>query len=206
MALTTKMYHVFGGRFRERRMEWVVHEFGDCQNVLDIGGEPPTWKGFRPASLTLLNLDTRPLDLDASVAYIQGDGRALPAPDGAFDLTFSNSVIEHVGSLDDQRRFAQEMQRVGRRVYCQTPNKWFPVETHSLGLLLHWLPETWLSAVAYRYLTLQGWRTKPTLKECVARLRAVRLLTRRELTAMFPGCHIRTERFLGLAKSFIAWR
>ncbi len=141
-----------------------------------------------------------------SVAYIQSDGCRLPGADGAFDLAYSNSVIEHVVSLDGQRRFAQEMRRVGRRVYCQTPNKWFPIETHSLGLLLHWLPETWLSPVIYRYLTLQGWRTKPTRQECVARFQSVRHLTRRELTAMFPGCHIRTERFLGLPKSFVAWR
>jgi hypothetical protein len=206
MALTTKIYRVFGARFRNRRMEWLVREFGDCQSVLDIGGEPSTWQDFRPPSLTLLNVGTRPLDLDTSVAYIQGDGGRLPGADGAFDLAYSNSVIEHVVSLDGQRRFAQEMRRVGRRVYCQTPNKWFPIETHSLGLLLHWLPETWLSPVIYRYLTLQGWRTKPTRQECVARFQSVRHLTRRELTAMFPGCHIRTERFLGLPKSFVAWR
>jgi hypothetical protein len=206
MALATKIYRVFGARFRKRRMEWLVREFSDCQSILDIGGEAPTWQDFRPSNLTLLNVGTRPLDLEASVSYLQGDGRALPAADGAFDLAYSNSVIEHVGSLEDQRRFAQEMQRVGRRVYCQTPNKWFPLETHSLGLLLHWLPGAWQSPVFYRYLTLQGWRIKPTRQECMACIRSVRHLTRRELAAMFPGCHIRTERFLGLPKSFIAWR
>ncbi len=206
MALTTELYRFFGIRFRKRRMEWFVREFGDCQTILDIGGEAPTWQDFRPFSLTILNLGARPPDLSATVAYIQADGRDLPAANGAFDLAYSNSVIEHVGSLNDQRRFAQEMQRVGRRVYCQTPNKWFPVETHSLGVPLHWLPETWISPIAYRYLTLQGWRTRPTRQECVERLRSVRHLTRRELKSIFPGCLIRTEWFLGLPKSFIAWR
>ncbi len=104
MALTTTLYHIFGTRFRKHRMAWFVREFADCKNVLDIGGEPPTWRSYRPPRLTLLNVGERPSDLDASVSYIQGDGRALPVADAAFDLAFSNSVIEHVGSLDDQCR------------------------------------------------------------------------------------------------------
>ena len=205
MAITTWLYRVVGSRFRKRRMKWFVREFRPCQNVVDVGGEAHTWREYRPVRVVLLNVEKRPPDLDG-LAYVQGDGRALPFPDQAFDLAYSNSVIEHVGDLNAQRRFASELQRVGRRVYCQTPNKWFPVETHSLGLLLHWFPETRLLAWVYRYLSLQGRRVKPTPEECLARMRSVHLLTRKELAALFPGHHIRTERFAGLAKSFIAWR
>ena len=72
-----------------------------------------------------------------------GDGRALPFRDEAFDVVFSNSVIEHVGDAASQRRFAREVARVGRAYWVQTPNRWFPVEQHLLTPLVHWLPKSW---------------------------------------------------------------
>ena len=206
MALTTVLYRLLGSRFRKRRMAWFKREFASAQNVLDVGGELETWHSYRPPRLVLLNVGMRPAQFDQSISYIQADGCALPLHDAAADVAFSNSVIEHVGSIENQRRFAQEMQRVGRRYYCQTPNKWFPLDTHSLGLLVHWLPESWISHLAYRYLTLQGWRTRPSREESLSSMRSVRHLSRTELVALFPGCSIRKERFLGMTKSFVAWR
>ena len=43
---------------------------------------------------------------------VQADGRELPFADGAFDLGFSNAVVEHVGGRDEQRRFVHELCRV----------------------------------------------------------------------------------------------
>ncbi len=60
-------------------------------------------------------------------------------PDGSFDLVFSNSVID-VGDLHAQRQFANKMLRVGKRVYCQTLNRWFPVEPCLIAVFIHWLP------------------------------------------------------------------
>lgn len=75
------------------------------------------------------------------VAYVQADGCALPFADGAFDLYFSNAVIEHVGCRDRQRAFVAEAVRVARRVFLTTPNRWFPLEVHTRLPLVHWLPE-----------------------------------------------------------------
>ncbi len=75
------------------------------------------------------------------VAYVQGDACALPFDDGAFDIVFSNAVIEHVGDVERQRLFVSEALRVGRRVFLTTPNRWFPVELHTRLPLVHWLPE-----------------------------------------------------------------
>ncbi|MBA2385086.1 MAG: class I SAM-dependent methyltransferase [Actinobacteria bacterium] len=76
-----------------------------------------------------------------AVAYVQGDALDLPFQDGAFDVAFSNAVIEHVGGRDAQRRFVVEALRVARRVFVTTPNRWFPVEVHTRLPLVHWLPD-----------------------------------------------------------------
>jgi SAM-dependent methyltransferase len=75
------------------------------------------------------------------VRAVRADGRDLPFADGAFDLGFSNAVVEHVaGSRDGQRRFVHELCRVARRVFVTTPNRWFPLEVHTLLPFVHWLP------------------------------------------------------------------
>jgi SAM-dependent methyltransferase len=76
-----------------------------------------------------------------SIPYVKGDALALPFEDGAFDIAFSNAVIEHVGGPDEQRRFVAEALRVARRAFVTTPNRWFPLEVHTRLPLVHWLPE-----------------------------------------------------------------
>ena len=107
------------------------------------------------------------------IPYVQGDACALPFEDGAFDVVFSNAVIEHVGGRDRQRRLVSEALRVGRRVFVTTPNRRFPVEVHTRLPLVHWLPDS-LSHPIYRALGK-------------AEATDVRLLTRRSLAALFPG-------------------
>jgi hypothetical protein len=75
------------------------------------------------------------------VTYRRADGRALPFPDGSFDFAHSSAVIEHVGSRDNQTQLLKELWRVCRKgIFVTTPNRWFPVEFHSLIPVLHWLP------------------------------------------------------------------
>ena len=76
-----------------------------------------------------------------AVTYVQGDALDLPFADGAFDVVFSNAVIEHVGGREAQRRFVEETLRVARRAFVTTPNRWFPVEVHTRLPLVHWLPD-----------------------------------------------------------------
>lgn len=75
------------------------------------------------------------------VTAVQADGRDLPFADGSFDLGFSNAVVEHVaGGREGQRRFVHELCRVAGRVFVTTPNRYFPLEVHSLLPFAHWLP------------------------------------------------------------------
>jgi hypothetical protein len=75
------------------------------------------------------------------VRAVRADGRNLPFADGEFDVGFSNAVVEHVeGGRAGQRRFVGELCRVARRVFVTTPNRWFPVDPHTLLPFAHWLP------------------------------------------------------------------
>ena len=76
------------------------------------------------------------------LTFRRADGRALPFPDASFDVVHSSAVLEHVGSADNQATFVSELVRVARRVvFLTTPNRWFPVEFHTVLPLLHWLPK-----------------------------------------------------------------
>ncbi len=77
------------------------------------------------------------------VRFVRGDGRALPFPDRSFDYVHSSAVLEHVGSAARQADFVRELARVARRgIFVTTPNRWFPVEFHTVLPLVHWLPKT----------------------------------------------------------------
>jgi SAM-dependent methyltransferase len=108
-----------------------------------------------------------------AIRYVQGDACALPFEDGAFDIVFSNAVVEHVGDRSRQRALASEAVRVGRKVFVTTPNRWFPVEVHTRLPLVHWLPDS-LAHRAYRALGKE-FATENNL------------LSRRELASLFPG-------------------
>jgi hypothetical protein len=76
-----------------------------------------------------------------AVRAVQADGRELPFADGEFDLGFSNAVVEHVaGGREGQRQFVHELCRVARSVFVTTPNRFFPLEVHTLVPFAHWLP------------------------------------------------------------------
>jgi SAM-dependent methyltransferase len=75
------------------------------------------------------------------VRAVRADGRELPFADGEFDVGFSNAVVEHVsGGREGQRQFVRELCRVSKRVFVTTPNRWFPLEVHTLLPFVHWLP------------------------------------------------------------------
>src|SRR5580765_7705811 len=61
------------------------------------------------------------------IEAVQADGRDLPFADAAFDLGFSNAVVEHVAGRGEQQRFVHELCRVSQRVFVTTPNRFFPL-------------------------------------------------------------------------------
>ena len=80
--------------------------------------------------------------------------RRLPWPDARFDLVVVVGVVEHLPARN-RRTQVDEYYRVlapgGHIAILDTPNRLFPLETHSIGLpLVQWLP----SRLAYAYARL----------------------------------------------------
>ena len=72
-------------------------------------------------------------------------------------MAFSNSVIEHIPP-PLQQDFANEISRVARRYFVQTPNRYFPIEPHYQFPFFQFLPRSLRQALNRRF-TL-GWQAK----------------------------------------------
>ncbi len=204
-ATMNRVYSALNTRFRRRRMRDFERrmELSDGVSVLDVGGTPTIWSfvSCRP-KLTILNLG--PSDSADDALEVIGDGTRLPFADQCFDIVFSNSVIEHVGSAENQRKFAEEIRRVGHRVYVETPNRWFPVDPHLLTPMIHFLPRDWQRKLV-RNFTVWGLITRPSPNQVDSFIDTTRLLDATEMQQLFPRCHLDRERFARLTKSLIAW-
>jgi len=206
----SRVYGLFLPFFRRRRgrMFLDLMKPAAAERILDVGGYHWFWAMIECANTVVcLNLDipADPGPVPSRFSYVKGDGTRLPYADGAFDIAFSNSVIEHLGTYENQVRFANEIRRVGRRYWVQTPNRRFFIEPHLVTPLIHFLPRAWQRRLL-RWFTVWGLGTKPTPAQVDAFMEEIRLLTEAEMRALFPDAEIRSERFLGFKKSFIAIR
>ncbi len=204
------LYKVFLPYFRGKRLK----QFNTLLTprpedlMLDVGGYPWVWegKGF-PGRIILSNL-TFPAEIASAFPkdpMVVADGMRLPFEDRSVDIVFSNSVIEHLHSFENQKRFAAELSRVGRRLWIQTPARWFWVEPHLMTPFVHFLPKS-IQRHLLRYLSVWGLVKKPSQAEVDAFLAEVRLLSYAEMCQLYPDCKIVRERVLGFTKSFIAVR
>jgi len=179
-------------------------DVSDRTTILDIGGGHFNWELIdQHPNVTMLNLKAQEASTQRPTRWVIGDARALPFRDGAFDIAYSNSVIEHLGGIHSQLAFAAEVARVGRRFYVQTPNRRFPVEAHYLTPFLHYLPKS-VQIRLVRNFTVWGIMLRPSKEQVRELVQELRLLGRPELVQLFPTANIISERVLWLHKSFIA--
>lgn len=211
--------------WRSKRM-LLFEEMIDPQQqdvLLDVGGHPSTWVN-RPQitkRIDCLNLhriqwptetesEYLPNPTDAANEYrittIPGDGCALNYSDESYDILFSNSVIEHVGGWEQQRAFASEARRVGKKIWVQTPAFECPLEPHFLAPFVHWLPVA-IRRLVTRWFTPWGWFNRPSQAITDRTIEHTRLLTKRQMQELFPDCKILTESLIWfIPKSYIAYR
>lgn len=114
-----------------------------------VGGRPDYWANIgieRIARIELINRADDELNQDfpgkvpeGFFLRNRGDARSLTGyGDKSVDLVHSDSVIEHVGNWQDMRAMAEEMLRVDRAGWMQTPAWEFPFEPHFRAPFLHW--------------------------------------------------------------------
>jgi hypothetical protein len=200
-----KVHAFIARRFRPARLARfrAAFPFSHYRTIIDFGGGSQNWEMMDNSyQVTLLNLD--PAIPAGRYPLMVADARNTGLAESSFDVAFSNSVIEHLPTWEDQKQFAREMSRVGKTVYCQTPNFWFPVEPHLLTPFVHWIPGFTKNYWLMRYCTVTGWLMKPTREFFDQEFSTIRLLSSAEFRTLFPDCEIWTERVLGLAKSFTA--
>jgi len=200
--------------WRARRFERFVQLLGPAagESIIDVGGEPNIWTSNSPlveridlVNLKVMSIDSRDQS-EHGIRAIVGDGRHLEFADRSYDIAFSNSAIEHVGTWEDQQKCAAEMRRVGKRLWCQTPARECPIEPHYMAPFIHWLPRS-LQRRLMRHCTPWGWMSKPSQADVDFMVDTTRLLSFREMKQLFPDCRILVERFLFVfPKSYIAVR
>ena len=199
----------FANRLRSARFrlfEAVVAPLPKPLRILDVGGtnefwENRGWAGRPDVQIVTVNLLPNE-QLHQNIKSIVGEATDLAQfDDHSFDIAFSNSVIEHPQTYEKQSRMASEMQRVGKALWVQTPNWWFPMEPHFLVPGWQWMPfRLRVAILRRRHCGWTGPYSDPVrAQEAVA---GVRLLTRNELKTMFPGAALIAERFCGMVKSW----
>ncbi len=191
--------------------------------VLDLGSENGVHieqvlagSGIKPENVYIADIDREAVDEGSRrfgfTPIVVDESGPLPFPDKFFDIVHCSSVLEHVTvpkrdiwaihserqfrklSTDAQSAFSQEIRRIGKQYYVQTPNKWFPIESHSWLPFVGWLPRRLL--IPFLRLTNSFWvkKTSPDWN----------LLDAKGLSRMFGGAPVVKERSFGMVKSVTA--
>lgn len=187
-------------------------------SILDLGGQDGAFmmriRDRVEARITIADVSAEALEVAKERGFSTWalkEGEPLPYGDGAFDVVFCNSVIEHVTlpkddvpdrewvaeSMCSQAAFAAEIRRVGKSYFVRTPHKAFPIEAHSLLPFVGWLPHR--ATVAVVRFSDRHWAKRGVTVDW-------NLLGPRAMRTLFPDATLHVERWLGLPKSLIAYR
>jgi Methyltransferase domain len=176
--------------------------------ILDIGGTWEYWDhmGFdrKDCHITLLNLELYPVS-NPNFDSVIGDATNLSQyQEDSFDVIYSNSVIEHLFTFENQQRMANEIMRVGKNYFVQSPNYWFPIEPHWFFPFFQYFPQ-WLRIEMTHKLNLGFIGRKKDKQKAIDKVKEVRLLSKNEMRDLFPQATIWSEKFYGFHKSFVAY-
>lgn len=114
-------------------------------------------------------------DTFKGLTFVRTEPYSTPFADKEFDVVYCNAVVEHTGSREQQQAFVREYCRVGKKFFFTTPNRWFPIEPHSVLPLVHWLPPKFFRKIL-KLIGMNG----------IADESMLNLLTEKEFKALFP--------------------
>lgn len=193
--------------------------------ILDLGSETGSniyavlqGTSFKHQNIYIADIDSSCIEKGANtygfVPVQISESEQLPFEDGFFDIVYCSSVIEHVTvpkeqvwslysgkdfkakSFNRQKVFANEIRRLGKQYFVQTPCKHFPVESHSWLPFIAWLPRRMLIPILKFTNTFWVKKTSPDWY----------LLNRNEMSSLFQDANIISEKSFGLTKSIMAIR
>lgn len=157
-------------KIKQRRVDWFVNslQLGPEDKVLDLGSEDGSYLGScypYPKNIWLADIASSEKSMQEGVEryklggyHVVSESGELPFRDNEIDAVWCNSVIEHVtvsleqrGTLNDaefqeiarkhQTFFAEEVNRIAKKFFVQTPYKHFPVEAHAWLPFVQYLPQ-----------------------------------------------------------------
>ena len=193
--------------FRAKRMSafFVAVHPTSKETVLDLGcGDGTYFEQSFPHRQQVIGVDVKWEKLRQmkgkfpETRAVVADVRKLPFKDQGVDVVFSNSTIEHLGNFKQQSLFAQEIMRVGRRYFVQTPNRYFPIEPHTLIPFFQFPPWGLQKFLSLRF-PMGYYARGGILRDALA------LLSRKEVCRLFPGSEMYCEKIFGLTKSFCVY-
>lgn len=197
--------------------------FDENTKILDLGSETGSnihsvlqGTPVKPENIYIADIDTSLIEKGVNaygfVPVLISESEQLPFEDGFFDIVYCSSVIDHVTiakeqvwslysgktfkekSFNRQKVFANEIRRLGKQYFVQTPYKYFPIESHSWLPFIALLPRRVLILVLK--FTNMFWvkKTSPDWH----------LLNRSQMSSLFGEANIVAEKSIGLTKSIMA--
>jgi hypothetical protein len=201
-ARTKKSFFGMQTLSRQRKFDLFMQLFepkpGD--RVLDIGGSEGTYFPALypwPERVTVLDLNMSAIRQVRRANALCADALGLPFADAAFDLIWSNAVIEHVGGYGRQQQFAEEVHRVGDRYFVSTPWRGFPVELHYRLPLYQFVPKR-VQRILSRHSAI-GYYAKGQWED-------INLLWRHQMITLFPDARVIMQRVTAWPETLIAYR
>ena len=208
----------FRSRLRKKRIKYLLGFMEKVINaekkkeisICDIGGNYFYWSIFPfekfpgiTFNITLVNIEEYKIFKEVVIPNVNFSSLIADAcnmntiKDKQFDIAHSNSVIEHVGNWNRIKMMANEVNRIAKYYFIQTPNYGFPVEPHYVLPFVHWLPRTMQTKVLMKVKHFDFDKATKGFEDN-------RMLTKKEFWFLFKGSDFIIERFYLFPKSLIA--